>query len=506
MASTLAPAVSITALRTCPTVRLKGLHVWYGGQPALRGIDLVVPAGEFLLVSGPSGSGKSTLALVLAGLIPQVLPARVEGEAQVAGWNIFQTPVPHLAQRVGIVFQNPATQLFNHHVEEEIAFGPRNLGLPAEEVEARVRFAMEAVGIMHLQKREIRHLSGGERQRVAIASVMAMLPAVLVLDEPTAHLDGEAVALLQETLRTLHQRYGMTIIVVEHRLHPFMELAERAVLLEDGRIAADGAPAEVFSDAALLRRLGLRDPRYAIGPHCDLLPPRGVQPRARGDAPLVQMERVEAGYGRRTVLAGIDLTLYHGEFVGLVGPNGAGKSTLASVLAGALKPQRGRVLWHPEIRRLPSAQRAGMLFQDPSLQLFADSVWDEVAMAPANWNLPVTETVEAVLAAADLTHLRRRHPLALSMGQQQRTALAAVLSARPALLILDEPTMGQDWGHLERLMDFICRLHRQGHTILLISHDEKLVYHYVERMVIMREGRIVADGALRSPESPRQAR
>ncbi len=489
-----------------PMVRLKDLHVWYGGQPALRGIDLEVPAGEFLLVSGPSGSGKSTLALVLAGLIPHVLLARVEGEVQIAGLDVLQTSVPHLAQRVGVVFQNPAAQLFNHRVEEEIAFGPRNLGLPAEETAERVRFALEAVGITHLQEREIRHLSGGERQRVAIAAAMAMLPAVLVLDEPTAHLDAEAIALLQETLRTLRQRYGVTIIVLEHRLHPFMELSGRAVLLEDGRIAADGAPAEVFGDAALLRRLGLRDPRYAIGPHCDLLPPCGVQSRARGDTPLVQMERVEAGYDRRTVLAGVDLALYRGEFVGLVGPNGAGKSTLASVLAGALRPRRGKVIWHPETRRIPPAQRAGMLFQDPSLQLFADSVWDEVTMAPANWNLPIAETVEPILAAAGLAHLRRRHPLALSMGQQQRTALAAVLSARPALLILDEPTMGQDWGHLERLMDFICRLHRQGHTILLISHDEKLVYHYVERMVVMREGRIVADGALRSPEPLRQAR
>lgn len=482
---------------TSPIVLLRGLRVWYGGQPALRGMDLEVPAGQFLLMTGPSGCGKSTLALVLAGLIPQVVPARVEGEARVAGLDVLQTPVPRLAQHVGLVFQNPATQLFNHLVEEEIAFGPRNLGLPAEEIEARVRFAVEAVGITHLQGREIRHLSGGERQRVAIASAMAMLPAVLVLDEPTAHLDTEGIALLQETLRTLHQRWGMTIIVLEHRLHPFVELAERAVLLRDGAPAADGAPADVFGDAALLRQLGLRDPRYAVGPRCDLVPPAGIQPPARPDAPLVRMEGVFAGYGRRRVLAGVDLALYRGEFVGLVGPNGAGKSTLASVLAGALKPQRGRVIWHSEVRRVPPARRAGMLFQDPTLQLFADSVWDEAAMAPANWNLPIAETVEPILAAADLAHLRRRHPLALSMGQQQRTALAAVLSARPALLILDEPTMGQDWGHLERLMDFICGLHRQGHTILLISHDEKLVYHYVERMVVMREGRIAADGALR---------
>ena len=481
----------------CPIVLLKGLSVWYGGQPALRGMDLEVPAGQFLLITGPSGCGKSTLALVLAGLIPQVVPARVEGHVEVAGLDVMRTPAHQLAQRVGVVFQNPATQLFNYTVEEEIAFGPRNLGLPADEVEERVRFAIEAVGIAHLRGREIRTLSGGERQRLAIASAMAMLPAVLVLDEPTAHLDAEGIALLRDTLDALHRRHGMTIIVLEHRLHPFLELAERALLMENGGVAADGAPADVFGDAALLRRLGLRDPRYAIGPRCDLLPPSEVHPPVRPEPPLVKLVGVEAGYGRRKVLHGIDLTLYAGEFVGLVGPNGAGKSTLASVLAGALRPQRGRIVWNPAARRIPPARRAGMLFQDPTLQLFADSVWDEVTMAPANWGLPVAETVEPILQAADLAHLRRRHPLALSMGQQQRTALAAVLSAQPALLILDEPTMGQDWGHLERLMEWICRLHRRGHTILLISHDEKLVYHYVERMVIMRDGRIAADGAIR---------
>ncbi|MGQ9516344.1 MAG: ABC transporter ATP-binding protein [Anaerolineae bacterium] len=479
-------------------VRLRDVRVWYGGQMALQGVSLEIPAGQFVLVTGPSGCGKSTLAMILSGLIPQVLPARVEGEVRVVGLDVLRTPVPQLAQYVGMVFQNPATQLFNHLVEEEIAFGPRNLGLPAEEVTARVRFVMEAVGIEHLSAREIRGLSGGERQRVAIASALAMLPAVLVLDEPTAHLDTDGIALLRETLRRLHQQYRMTIIVLEHRLYPFLELSQRALLMDDGRVIADGAPAEVFGDTALLRRLGLRDPRYAIGPHCDLVPPLDVHPPSRRDTPLVSVQSLDAGYGRRTVLRGVNLVLYPGEFVGLVGPNGAGKSTLASILAGALHPTRGRVVWHPEMRRIPSARRAGMLFQDPVTQLFADSVWDEVTMAPTNWRLPVAEVAEPLLEAADLARLRRRHPLALSMGQQQRTALAAVLSAQPALLILDEPTMGQDWGHLERLMEWVCGLHRRRHTILLISHDEKLVYHYVERILVMRDGQIVADGALRA--------
>ena len=213
-----------------------------------------------------------------------------------------------------------------------------------------------------------------------------------------------------------------------------------------------------------------------------------------GHVPLVELRNVSAGYHRQPVLHDLNLALYPGEFAALVGDNGAGKSTLARLLAGILRPKKGEIIWNRDLTRDARGRRVGLLFQNPQEQLLCDTVWEEVAFAPANFGLPVETAVQPVMAATRLMPLRDRHPLALSMGQQQRTALAATLSAGPSLLILDEPTMGQDWGHLERLMDFLSRLHEQGHTILLISHDEKLVYHYAGRIVVMEEGRIVADG------------
>ena len=211
-----------------PVVEVRGLDVRYPEAHALRGVDLSVPPGRLYLIGGPSGGGKSTLAHALVGLIPQVFPAEMRGEVRVAGLDPRTTPLPEIATRVGLVLQNPATQLFNATVEEEVAFGPRNLGLGPEEVAARVEDALEAVGCRHLRGRAVRHLSGGEQQRVAIASVLAMRPSVLVLDEPTANLDLEATQAVVETLAALRRR-GVTLLVIEHRLEPFVPLADRLV-------------------------------------------------------------------------------------------------------------------------------------------------------------------------------------------------------------------------------------------------------------------------------------
>lgn len=477
-----------------PILRVDELSVLYAGRAAVSEISFSLRQGEFLLLTGPSGSGKSTLALAIAGLIPMVIPAEMQGHVIVDGLETRSAPQPLIAQRVGIVLQNPSTQLFNNTVEEEIAFAPRNCGLPAGEVEERVEYALQAAGIVHLRHRTVRHLSGGERQRVAIASLVAMRPVVLVLDEPTAHLDSEGVAQIVETLGRLNRQEGMAVIVMEHRLHPFISLADRAMVLQAGRVLADGAPAEVFGDESFLRRLGIRNPWFPIGPRCALLPPQDIRPPARAEPPLVCLQGVSAGYERHAVVHDIDLALYAGEFVGLVGPNGAGKSTLARLLAGELRPLKGKIRWSTAMPKGCEGRRVGMLFQDPELQLFRETVWEEVAFAPTRYGLAVEEAVSGVLDAAGLASLRARHPLALSLGQKQRVALAAALSAEPALLILDEPTMGQDWGHLERLMEFLQQLHAAGRTILLITHDEKLIFHYAERILILRDGRLVADG------------
>ncbi|HID88107.1 MAG TPA: energy-coupling factor ABC transporter ATP-binding protein [Anaerolineae bacterium] len=450
-----------------PIVEAHDLQVRYPEAGALRGVDLSIAPGSFVLIGGPSGGGKSTLAHALVGLIPQVFPAEVEGNVRVAGLDPWREPIARVATHVGLVLQNPATQLFNSTVEEEVAFGPRNLGLPPEEIAARVAYALEATGCDHLLHRSVRHLSGGEQQRVAIAAVLAMRPSVLVLDEPTANLDEEGAQAVVRALAGLRRRLGVTVVVIEHRLDRFLPYADRLVWLEDGRVVADGPPAETLA--------------RVLPSH----PPHRPD-RRRTETPLVSLEGVTAGYDGQTVLSDCSLTLYKGEFAALVGPNGAGKTTLARVLAGLLRPRAGRVAWHADGRRA----RVGFLQQNALHQLVCDTVEEEVLLGPRNLGLMDSLDVDPIFERTGLAGLRHRPTYALSVGQQQRTVLAATLSLQPSLLILDEPTLGQDPVHLHRMMDFLADLNRSGQTILLITHDRRLVDRYATRVLEVREGRV----------------
>jgi energy-coupling factor transporter ATP-binding protein EcfA2 len=456
--------------RSGALIEVRGLDVRYPEAHGLRGVDLSIAPGSFVLVGGPSGGGKSTLAHALMGLIPQTNPAEVQGCISIAGLDPRRHSVAQLATRVGLVFQNPATQLFNGMVDEEVAFGPRNLGLPPEEIAARVKYALAAVGCTHLWHRTVRHLSGGEQQRVAIAAVLAMRPAVLILDEPTANLDVEGVRLLVRTLVQLHRRFQVTLVVIEHRLAPFLPHADRLMWLVDGRVVADGPPVETLAQAR---------PTAAAR----------LPPPAPTDEPLVALQRITAGYDGRPVLRDCSLVLHRGDFAALVGPNGAGKTTLARVLAGLLRPRRGRVVWYADGRDW----RVGLLQQNPLHQLVCDTVEEEVHFGPHNVGAArareMEARVEAALAGTGLHPLRHRPTHALSVGQQQRAALAAALSPHPALLILDEPTVGQDWGHLVQVMDFLTDLNRAGRTILLITHDRRLVERYASRVWEMVGGK-----------------
>ena len=477
-------------------IRVRDLSVRYGSVEALRSIDLDVDPGECLLVTGPSGCGKSTLARVLTGLIPHAIPAAWQGDVRVAGLETGEHSIPELAQRVGAVFQNPSSQLFQLKVVDEVAFGPRNLGLSEDEVRDRTIWAMESVGVSDQSECHPATLSGGQKQRVAIAAALAMRPQVLVLDEPTASLDVPGTDLVISTLLDLRRRLGITIVLIEHRLAAASRLADRIVVMDAGRIVAKGEGKAIFRKKRLLKELGLRRPvDEPQTPWSKLLIPNGQPPQ--GVQPLVEAKGVTAGYGRHEVIHDVDLSLFPGEFTALVGDNGTGKTTLALVIAGLLKPRQGSLRrgYHQKIR--PGLD-VSLLFQDPSEQLFTDSVDEELAFGPRNYKCFDPESHQRILMEADLLALRTRRPTALSMGQQQRTALGACLSLHPRLLILDEPTLGQDWDHLERLMDYLVSLNQQGTTILLITHDYKLIHRYAHRVILMESGRIVLDGHLRN--------
>ena len=473
-------------------IHVRGLTVHYADQMALQEVSFDVRLGECLVVTGPSGCGKSTLVRVLTGLIPQVIPAEISGRVEVAGLDVTHCLTAETAQQVGVVFQNPRAHLIHLRVDDEVAFGPYNLGLPPEEVKARVEWALEAVGLSDLPDQNPASLSGGQIQRLAIASALAMRPQVLVLDEPTTSLDAPGTTSVINALVQLRAEYGLTIVLIEHRLAEIRRLADRVMVLDEGRVVTAGAFETVLGDYDLLHRYGLRRPtEEPLMPWAELLMPNGKPPA--GVQPLLEFQNLSAGYNGHAAIHDVNLKFYPGEFAALVGDNGAGKSTLALAAAGLIRPMSGRLLFNNGARPRLGLDIA-LLFQNPADQLFTDSVDEEIAFGPRNYRCFELAWHEQALASADLLGLRERRPFSLSVGQQQRTALASCLALRPRLVILDEPTLGQDWRHLQQLMDFLVWLNRQGTAILLITHDYKLVYRYAQRVILMDAGRISLDG------------
>jgi len=457
-------------------------------------LSLQVAEGEWILITGPSGCGKTTLARVISGLIPHAISASIWGELEVDGIEILKVPLAEIAKHVGMVFQNPSSQLFHLTVEEELAFGPRNLGLSEGEVQQRVNWIISEMGLQDLRGKCPSKLSNGQKQLVATSAVLAMQPKVLVLDEPTASLDISSTSHLMSALARMIKRYGITIVMIEHRLTTAIKNVDRVCVMNAGRIAVQGSPGKVFSDLDLRKTYGLR--RLVDAPMSSwhkLIKKDGQKKRT--DQRILEIKNVSAGYEGQIVLKDINLSIYPGEFVSLVGENGAGKSTLGLVAAGLLKPQSGKVVY-----REGKSQRAGLdialLFQNPQEQLFTNSVDEEVAFAPKNFNCFDSKIHNILMNEADLALFADKHPYALSVGQQLRTALAACVAIQPSLVILDEPTLGQDWEHLSRLMNYLKTLNEFGTAILLVSHDYKLVHRYAHRVLLMEEGRIILNGYL----------
>ncbi len=501
---------------TRTVLALDGVSYTYprAAQPAVDSVSFEVGEGEFVLLTGPSGCGKSTLASLVKGLIREGVTGSilVDGEAAAA------LAVPELAQRVGMVFQNPDLQFFGATVLEDVAFGPENLGMPRDEIRARAGEALAAAGCDHLAGRAIASLSGGERQRVAIAGALAMRPRLLVLDEPTSDLDPGGRREVLEALAALRER-GVTVLLIEHNLEDAAEYADRFLVMDAGRLILDDTPAGALPDPArrlaaigvcppqryvLARSLGLDD--ASDGALLGTLEGRTpCPPPARGcgegsAGPLaIAFEHVTTERDGRRVLDDVSFRVGRGEFVAIVGPNGAGKSTLAAHLIGFLRPTRGRVLVGDRDAAEESvpalARRTGYLFQNPDHQLFMDTVAREIGFGLANYGITnAGERVARAMEQHGLSTFAGRPPQSLSRGQRQRVAVASILTMEPDVLILDEPTTGQDRGHLRALMEEMAGLHRAGRTVLLITHDLGLVAAYADRVLVMKGGRLVFDG------------
>ena len=506
-------------------ISIENLTYYYpdSEDAALDNINLAVEEGEFILLLGPSGCGKSTLVQCLNGIIPKVASGDLSGEIFINKKNVRDHKVYQLSTDVGLVFQNPDTQLFGLTVEEDVAFGPENLGIERGGIRARVNHSLETVGLEDFKDRFTFTLSGGEKQRTAIAGNLAMEPKILVLDEPTSDLDPAGTKEVFETLKHLNRDRKITIILIEHKIDEVMGLADRSVVMDKGRIILDGNTCDIFSrNLDILEEIGIHLPQL-MGISSIL----GVRPSyrnivsglgslegslglpvashpARGPT-QVAFENVEFGYTDGSLaLKSVNLEIGRGEFVALIGPNGSGKTTLLSCLIGLNRPTAGRILINgQDIRKRGAAEQAqvvGYLFQNPDYQLFTDSVHGEVAFGLKNRQTrpdDIEKRVDQALEMMELSVYRDRHPHSLSRGQRQRLAVASILSMEPDIIVLDEPTTGQDRGHLNKFLARMKMLNEAGKTIILISHDMGVVAEYASRTIVMKDGGILMDAGTR---------
>ncbi len=486
-----------------PSLAIQDLTFRYRSrpEPALRDISFTVGQGELLLIAGASGCGKTTLIRCINGLVPRSYKGDLEGQIALAGEATEGRSLAQISQRVGTVLQDPERQILGTKVYAEVAFGLENLGLPRTEIWERVNGALERLGISHLRDRETFSLSGGEKQKAALAGVLAMQPSLLLLDEPLASLDPasgrEALALFRRLADE-----GIAICLVEHRVEDALEIEpDRVLYMVEGQIAYLGSPSGLMAEVDY-RQVKL--PAPVVMERAAGAPPREFRPAVQPDGgePLVTFEDVSFGYGDEgpQVIHDVDLTIRRGDIIALLGPNGAGKTTLVKHAIGLLKPDGGQVRVAGEDTRALSvaeiAHTMGYVFQSPSHMLFAPTVKEELAFGPRNLGYTEGEIatgVEEAIETVNLSGMEEYPPLALSFGQQKRVSIAAILAMRSKILVMDEPTAGQDYANYMAFMDTILQM-PGFQAVLFITHDLDLAITYANRVVLMSDGRIAADG------------
>ncbi len=475
---------------------------------AIRNISISAIPGEILLIAGASGCGKTTLIRCINGLIPRSYKGELSGRIllngeETAGWHLSR-----ISQKIGTVLQDPERQILGTKVLHEVAFGLENLNMPRPDIIARVDESLEYLGISYLRDRDTFNLSGGEKQKVALAGVLAMRPSILLLDEPLASLDPASALETLDIVRRLADE-GMTVLLIEHRIEDVLRIKpERVMFMSDGEIKFMGPMAgfekvadyhEVKLPAKVVAERASKDPPP---PTLDILP--GVTAFNSKDEmeALVTFEDVVFGYESGTeVLHNINLQIKRGDVIAVLGPNGAGKTTFVKHAIGLLKPGSGKVLVGGRDTHTASvaqiASTLGYVFQSPSHMLFAPTVHDELTFGPKNLKHPpdqIEKEVKEALEIVNLVEYEKDPPLALSFGQQKRVSIAAILAMRSRILVMDEPTAGQDYRNYMNFMDAILQL-PGFEAILFITHDVDLAVIFANRVLLVAGGRIVADGS-----------
>ncbi len=471
-------------------------------EPAIQDLSFDLQPGEVMLLAGASGCGKTTLMRCINGLIPKIYRGNLEGQVRVFGKRVNEMSMAELSQSVGTLLQDPERQIVGSYVLNEVAFGLENLGLPRGEILEKVDRTLEYLGISHLRDREVFNISGGEKQKIALAGILVMEPRILLLDEPLASLDPASSHEALQLFRRLADD-GISVLLVEHRVDEVLAIQpERVLYLEQGKQVYFG-DAQGLMDVvdyrrvklparAVLRRARGAEPPPELQP---ALPPRSAQP-------LIDFQGVSFRYRPELpdVLHEVNFQVHPGDVIAVLGANGAGKTTLVKHALGLLKPTRGQVLLEgKDTRKLTVAQAAhtlGYVFQSPTQMLYAPTVEEELAFGPRNLSHPPEQIRKDVRWAIQTVHLEpelKSPPLALSFGQQKRVSIAAVLAMRSRILMMDEPTAGQDYWNYRSFMDAILQM-PGFEAILFITHDVDLAVIYANRILLVSNGRVAADG------------
>ncbi len=491
---------------------------------ALQHINLTIQPGEIVLVTGPAGSGKTTLCSCINGLVPHYHEGELTGQVIVRSYDTRRARIGGLASLVGMVFQDPDSQLVTSSVIDEVSFGPENLGVRREEINQRVAESLARTRLTGFEDREPHNLSGGEQQACAIAATYSMHPEIYVMDEPLANLDPAGRVQVLQVLIDVAKQRQKTLILVEHSLEEVLPLVDRVIVMDGGKIVRDGTVDEVlaagdiphvFTRPAMVRlaeSLGLDRKTFSAEKFYRDLNARaslGVIDAANGPvpatrppgAPLIEFQNVHFSYKGLPALRGVNLTIYEGELVALLGRNGSGKTTLARHIIGLLQPSQGKVIvGGRDVAVTPThelTQQIGFCFQNPNHQIVSFKVRDEMTFGLRAHNVDPAEFEDRIHRALDLVDLENvldAEIFDLGKGQKQRLALASVLTLNPQILVIDEPTTGQDPQMTKEIFDIIKHLNDLGTTVLMITHRVDYAAAHAHRAVVMNRGEVAFDG------------
>ncbi|MGP1507611.1 MAG: ABC transporter ATP-binding protein [Sphaerochaeta sp.] len=517
-------------------IEMQDVSFTYKGSETevLQNINLTVEESKFTVIMGRTGAGKTTLAMLPNGIIPQLVEGKVKGTVIADSKDTSLYRVQTMAKEIGLVLQDPETQIFGRTVEEDTAFGPRNYLIPRKEILERTKVALSKVRLDGYEKRQTSQLSGGEKQRLAIAGILAMNPSIIILDEPTSELDPIGREEIYSTMVSLQKEQHKTVLAVEHSSQEISEKADEVVVLSDARVVWQGNPEMFFRELELVDKYGIKPlPVSKIGWKLyrkgyikkeeipltvndaykliiKLLDGKKLVFEPKGEKrteakKLIEVRNLHYKYDKsKEAIRGVDLDVYEGDYLALIGQNGAGKTTLAKHFNSLFKPSEGNIIVCGKDTKNEEpyslAESIGYVFQNPDNQIFSTSVYKEMEYGLKNLKLDekeISERIHEVAKMLDLEKVLNEHPFSLGKGERQRIAVASILVLKPKILVVDEPTTGQDWDGIQNMMKLIDQLHENGTTIIMITHDMDVVATHANRAVVMCYGKIVAQGGVR---------